>query len=132
MEILETIKKFAEFGTDTLVEQQEQVNYYINEFWTAKQRQASRLHEISYRACFKPQLPEFFIDNLTKVGDTVYDPFMGRGTTPLQAAIMGRRSIGNDINPLCEYLIKPRMNTPTLADIQERLEEIPLLLWHCC
>lgn len=127
MEILETIKKFAEFGTDTLVEQQEQVNYYINEFWTAKQRQASRLHEISYRACFKPQLPEFFIDNLTKVGDTVYDPFMGRGTTPLQAAIMGRRSIGNDINPLCEYLIKPRMNTPTLADIQERLEEIPLL-----
>ena len=127
MEILETIKKFAEFGTDTLVEQQEQVDYYINEFWTAKQRQASRLHEISYRACFKPQLPEFFIDNLTKVGDTVYDPFMGRGTTPLQAAIMGRRSIGNDINPLCEYLIKPRMNTPTLADIQERLEEIPLL-----
>ena len=127
MEILETIKKFTEFGTDTLLEQQEQVDYYINEFWTAKQRQASRLHEISYRACFKPQLPEFFIDNLTKAGDTVYDPFMGRGTTPLQAAIMGRKPIGNDINPLCEYLIKPRMNTPTLADIQERLEEIPLL-----
>jgi DNA modification methylase len=127
MEILETIKKFTEFGTDTLLEQQEQVDYYINEFWTAKQRQASRLHEISYRACFKPQLPEFFIDNLTKAGDTVYDPFMGRGTTPLQAAIMGRKPIGNDINPLCEYLIKPRMNTPTLAEIQKRLEEIPLL-----
>ena len=27
--------------------------------WTARQRQASRLHEISYRACFKPQLPRF-------------------------------------------------------------------------
>ena len=127
MEILETIKKFTGFGTNTLVEQQEQLEYYINEFWTAKQRQASRLHEISYRACFKPQLPEFFIGNLTKAGDTVYDPFMGRGTTPLQAAIMGRRPIGNDINPLCEYLIKPRMNTPTLADVQKRLEEIPLL-----
>src|SRR5271169_84870 len=25
---------------------------YVNEFWTAKQRAASRLHEASYRACF--------------------------------------------------------------------------------
>jgi hypothetical protein len=31
------------------------------EFWTSRQRQASSLHEISYRACFKPQLPRFFI-----------------------------------------------------------------------
>ena len=127
MQIIETVKKFAKFGTDTLVEEQEEFDYYINEFWTAKQRQANHLHEISYRACFKPQLPEFFIDNLTKPGDTVYDPFMGRGTTPLQAVMMDRRVIGNDVNPLCEYLIKPRMNTPALSDIQERLEEIPLL-----
>ena len=28
-------------------------------------------NEISYRACFKPQLPEFFIERLTKPGDTV-------------------------------------------------------------
>jgi len=35
---------------------------YINEFWTARQRQSSSLHEISYRACFKPQLPRFFIE----------------------------------------------------------------------
>jgi hypothetical protein len=34
---------------------------FINEFWTSKQRQASPLHEIAYRACFKPQLPRFFI-----------------------------------------------------------------------
>ena len=27
------------------------------EFWTAGQRQASSIHEVSYRACFKPQLP---------------------------------------------------------------------------
>jgi len=32
---------------------------YVNEFWTARQRQANSLHEISYRACFKPQLPDF-------------------------------------------------------------------------
>ncbi|HOC06866.1 MAG TPA: site-specific DNA-methyltransferase, partial [Bacillota bacterium] len=34
-----------------------QVPRFSNEFWTSRQRQASSLHEISYRACFKPQLP---------------------------------------------------------------------------
>ena len=40
---------------------------YINEFWTSKQRQASSIHEISYRACFKAQLPRFFIKLFTKL-----------------------------------------------------------------
>ncbi|MCS1409430.1 MAG: hypothetical protein M2R45_02611 [Verrucomicrobia subdivision 3 bacterium] len=42
------------------------VPVYVNEFWTARQRQANALHEISYRACFKPQLPRFFIEHLTE------------------------------------------------------------------
>ena len=53
---------------------------------TARQRQASSLQEISYRACFKPQLPRFFIERLTQPGEVVYDPFMGRGTTVVEAA----------------------------------------------
>lgn len=48
---------------------------YTNAFWTSRQRQANALHEVSYRACFKPQLPRFFIERLTKAGDVVYDPF---------------------------------------------------------
>ena len=46
-----------------------EVPTFVNEFWTARQRQASSLHEISYRACFKPQLPRFFIERLTQPGD---------------------------------------------------------------
>ena len=95
------------------------------EFWTARQRQAVRLHEVSYRACFKPQLPAFFIERLTKPGDAVHDPFMGRGTTPIEAARLGRVPIGNDINPLSKILCAPRLATPELADIQTRLAEIP-------
>src|SRR5262245_20908712 len=66
------------------------VRTFVNESWTAKQRAASRLHEISYRACFKPQLPRFFIERLTLPGDRVYDPFMGRGTTLVEAALLSR------------------------------------------
>ena len=98
---------------------------FTNEFWTSGQRKASRLHEVSYRACFKPQLPAFFIERLTRPGDAVYDPFMGRGTTPLQAALMGRRPVGSDINPLSAMLLSPRLAPPSLGEIAARLERIP-------
>ncbi len=99
---------------------------YINEFWTSKQRQASSLHEISYRACFKPQLPCFFIKLLTEKEDVVYDPFSGRGTTILEAGLLGRQVISNDINPLSKILAWPRFFIPNLDDIKERLDQISL------
>src|SRR5215471_12853478 len=99
---------------------------YVNEFWMAKQRAASSLHEVSYRACFKPQLPRFFIERLTAPGDSVYDPFMGRGTTPLEAALLGREPLGNDANPLSIFMTRPRLVPPTLTQVEARLKEIPL------
>ncbi|MFO1514226.1 MAG: DNA methyltransferase [Verrucomicrobiota bacterium] len=103
-----------------------EVRTFVNEFWTARQRQANSLHEVSYRACFKPQLPRFFIERLTQPGDIVYDPFMGRGTTPIEAALLGRIPFGNDINPLSLTFTRPRLRPPTLEQIEERLREINL------
>lgn len=102
------------------------VPVFINEFWTAKQRAAHSLHEVSYRACFKPQLPRFFIERLTSPGDCVYDPFMGRGTTPLESALMGRRPAACDVNPLSRILVEPRLRPPTLSQVAERLTSIDL------
>jgi hypothetical protein len=97
---------------------------FVNEFWTAKQRQAHSLHEVSYRACFKPQLPRFFIERLTQPGDVVYDPFMGRGTTPVEAALLGRVAFANDINPLSLVFTRPRLNPPGINEIEDRLQRI--------
>lgn len=108
-DILADIGQFAEFGRKTEQRTVDGIPYFINEFWTAGQRQAHSIHEVSYRACFKAQLPEFFISRLTKPGDVVLDPFMGRGTTPVQAALMGRHAFGNDINPLSTLLTRPRL-----------------------
>jgi len=111
----EELQAFAEFGAKTVCTTTVgrtfagltvEVPTFVNEFWTPRQRQASSLHEISYRACFKPQLPRFFIERLTEPGDTVYDPFMGRGTTPLEAALLGRVPLGNDVNPLSTALLR--------------------------
>ena len=102
------------------------VETFVNEFWTSRQRAANRLHEISYRACFKAQLPRFFIERLTAVGDRVYDPFMGRGTSVLEAALIDRVPLGTDVNPLSRVLVEPRLNPPTLDQIAGRLEQLSL------
>jgi hypothetical protein len=100
------------------------VNTFTNAFWTAKQRAAHSLHEISYRACFKPQLPRFFIDRLTRPDDIVYDPFMGRGTTLIEAALMGRVPAGCDVNPLSQVLCEPRLNPPEISEVEKALAAV--------
>ena len=123
-EFLESVRQFHAFGTATQEATVEGIPYLINEFWTAGQRQAHSIHEVSYRACFKPQLPGLFISRLTVSGEGVLDPFMGRGTTPVQAALMGRRPIGNDINPLSLLFTRPRMTPPPLAAVIRRLNDV--------
>lgn len=127
------LRSFQEFGNETRVLEtrvalfdggQVSVPTYVNEFWTSKQRAASRLHEVSYRACFKPQLPRFFIERLTSPGDIVYDPFMGRGTTLVEAGLLGRVPCGCDVNPLSVVLTRPRLCPPALEQIEQRLHEV--------
>ena len=100
------------------------VPVYEAELWTSRQRQASPIHEISYRACFKPQLPAYFIERLTREGDVVYDPFSGRGTTAVEAALRGRNVIVNDINPLSVILTYPRLELPNVTEIDTRLRSL--------
>jgi DNA methylase len=133
--LAEQLTEFREFGKETRVIQTQSQTFggkplpvatYVNEFWTAKQRAASSLHEISYRACFKPQLPRFFIQRLTEPGDLVYDPFMGRGTSLIEAALLGRTPFGCDTNPLSVFLTRPRLHPPTLEQVIERFRHINL------
>lgn len=129
--LAEELAAFRDFATETrqwltptTSHMGVEVPTFVNEFWTAKQRAASNLHEISYRACFKPQLPRFFIERLTQPGEVVYDPFMGRGTTLIEAALLGRVPFGNDVNPLSITLARPRTNPPEQKQVAKRLGEI--------
>jgi DNA modification methylase len=114
------VTEHCSFGNDTIVP------VFENEFWTSRQRVAHSLHEVSYRACFKAQLPAFFIERLTQRGSYVYDPFAGRGTTLIEAALLGRAVAGTDINPLSAALIIPRLSPPTNQQVFERLSSISL------
>lgn len=47
---------------------------------------------------------DWFIDTYSKPGDLVLDPFMGSGSTGLQANILGRKFLGIDLNPFACFL----------------------------
>jgi hypothetical protein len=111
---------------EVFLEGSPEVPVYEEELWTARQRQACSIHEVSYRACFKPQLPAYFIDRLSDEGDVVYDPFSGRGTTAVEAALRGRKVIANDINPLSGIFARPRLEVPHVSEIDSRLNAIDL------
>ncbi|MBK8980419.1 MAG: site-specific DNA-methyltransferase [Planctomycetes bacterium] len=132
-ELARELRAFREFGRATEVAETRgargdgpPVLTFRNEFWTARQRAAHSLHEVSYRACFKPALPRFFVERLTAPGDLVHDPFAGRGTAPLEAALLGRRPHASDVNPLTRVLFEPRLRPPVLAALAARLRELDL------
>jgi len=55
--------------------------------------------QTKHPAPFHPELPEFFIKMLTNEGDTIFDPFMGSGTTAYASVILNRNWIGSELNP---------------------------------
>ncbi|MCX7000686.1 MAG: DNA methyltransferase [Candidatus Sumerlaeota bacterium] len=68
-----------------------------------------RLHP--FAAKFPPQLPRYFIEALTREGEVVLDPMMGSGTCLVESLLLGRKSIGFDIDPLA-LLISKVKTTP--------------------
>jgi DNA modification methylase len=69
----------------------------------------------AFAAKFPPQLPRTFIESLTLPGDAVLDPMAGSGTALLETALLGRRAIGFDIDPLA-LRISQAKTRPTEQD----------------
>ncbi len=64
-----------------------------------------------YPAKFIPQLARRCIEEYTDKEDIICDPFMGCGTTLVEAIISGRKAVGVDINPVA-WLITKAKTTP--------------------
>jgi len=60
----------------------------------------------SYPAKFPPQLPKVILEQFSKKGETVLDPFCGSGTTIVEASLQGINAIGVDVNALACLLSK--------------------------
>ena len=67
-----------------------------------------RIHG-GYPAEKPPELSEVLISQSSQPGDVVGDPFMGSGSVGVAAARLGRRFLGNDLNPQAVRLAADRL-----------------------
>jgi DNA modification methylase len=62
---------------------------------------------------FSEQLVEHFLQHFTQVGDVVFDPFAGFGTTLLVAEALGRIPFGIEFDQQRAHYIQSRLQHPT-------------------
>lgn len=80
---LKNWKNYEDINTDSL--------------WIIDKRDNSGAHCGDYHGNFVPQIPRQLFSRYTKKGDWILDPFMGSGTSLIEAQRMGRNSIGIEL-----------------------------------
>src|SRR5216684_2213558 len=81
-----------------------------------------------YPARFSPDFVRAVIREFTNVGDFVYDPFMGGGTSLVEAMSMGRNSAGSDISSLATFISEVKTTVYTERQLQAVEEWVTNLL----
>ena len=74
-------------------------------------------------AVFPEELPHRLIKMFSFVGETVFDPFMGSGTTALAACNLQRNSIGYEINPDYKKYYEEKVPSSSLFGATEHIYE---------
>lgn len=67
-------------------------------------------------AVFPEELPARLIKMFSFVGETIFDPFMGSGTTALAARNLERNSIGYEINPDFKQYYQQKVAVPSILN----------------
>ena len=77
-----------------------------------------------YPARFSPSFASTAIQLFSKHGDLILDPYVGGGTTVIEAMVAGRRVIGADLNSLAVFVT--RVKTTPLT----KREKKDVILWN--
>ncbi|MEW6668070.1 MAG: DNA methyltransferase [Thermodesulfobacteriota bacterium] len=73
----------------------------------------SSLHQLApFVGKMKSGMARQLILHYTEPGDTVLDPFCGSGIVPLEAALLGRHAIGNDLSPYAYTITHAKLFAP--------------------
>jgi hypothetical protein len=70
-----------------------------------------------YPARFSPQFASSIIKAFSKPGELVFDPFMGGGTTLVEACALGRQAIGSDVSSLATFISEVKTSILSQEDI---------------
>jgi hypothetical protein len=84
-----------------------------------------------YPARFSPEFARSAIATFTKPGDVILDPFMGSGTTLVEALASGRNAIGSDISSLAYFVAQVKttlLSKREVVEIRDWARTIPAVL----
>lgn len=77
----------------------------------------SCLHQLApYIGKLKPVIARQLLGQFTPAGGIVLDCFSGSGTIPLEAVLLGRRTLAFDTNPYAVTLTRAKLEAPTCLD----------------
>ncbi|MFH1528731.1 MAG: DNA methyltransferase [Bacteroidota bacterium] len=81
-----------------------------------------RLHP--YLGKFIPQLVELFLSYYFKKGDWILDPFMGSGTTLIEANALGMNSVGVEISEFNCLITKVKTKKYNIPEVEKEIKDI--------
>lgn len=84
--------------------------------------------KIPYVGAFSQSVAEWFIRVYSNPGDTVMEPFGGRGTTAMQSLWHGRNIIINDLSPYSNTLCHSIMFVPYMSDVLTFLKNLEIYI----
>ncbi len=87
------------FFNDLDLKDWKNIEVWTDSLWIIPQRDKTGKHNGFYHGNFIPQIPRQLILRYSKKGEVVFDPFVGSGTTAIEAEALGRHFIGIDIQP---------------------------------
>lgn len=82
----------------------------------------------TYPAKFIPQLALRLIETYSKPLDLVLDPFMGSGTTMVEALVHNRRCVGTDINEIAYLVAKVKTTPLNINTLKKEFSALSLIL----
>src|SRR5208283_2143910 len=67
-----------------------------------------------------------YVEQYSQEGDTVLDPFGGTGVTAIEAFLLGRKAIQNDLNPFANFIARNIADTtlPSTAPLRQAFERV--------
>jgi hypothetical protein len=77
-----------------------------------------------YYAMFPVEFADHVVEKYTERGDSMLDPFAGRGTSLFSAAIRGRCGLGIEVNPVGWVYSRAKLSPAAKDDVISRLRDI--------